>query len=218
MCIQIIHNFTFRLVQIFQVQLRKQWRDPGDEIRERHIRTANSWTQITWNWTVTKLICYTLVQWWRHLIILSIPTRENCFKTNPLEWDDNTDNTVSPACVCYQWERCGTSAANLITYATAQSQITDFSRLSSVRFGMVTVLSFVWPRSLLLCPFHKKLRLIWKKKSFGFCQTDNPQFSFIMYCYTYRQLTCRNLEVSEFSFLPKSTKRKSLVIRNWDSP
>ena len=34
----------------------------------------------------------------------------------------------------------------------------------------------------LLCPFHKKLR-IWWKKSLGFCQTDNPRFRCIMYCY-----------------------------------
>ena len=39
-----------------------------------------------------------------------------------------------------------------------------------------------------------------------------------MYCYTYRQFACRNLEVSEFNFLRKSTKRKSLVIRTCDVP
>ena len=66
--------------------------------------------------------------------------------------------------------------------------------------------SLVWSLNLLLRPFHKKQR-IWEK-SFGFCQTDNLQCSFIVYCYTYRQLTCRNLEVSEFTFLRKSTKRK----------
>ena len=33
------------------------------------------------------------------------------------------------------------------------------------------------------------------------------------YTYSYRQLTYRNLEVNKFSFLRKSTKRKSLVIR-----
>ena len=32
----------------------------------------------------------------------------------------------------------------------AQFQITDFSRFGSVWFGMVKVLSFVWPRSRLL--------------------------------------------------------------------
>ena len=51
-------------------------------------------------------------------------------------------------------------------------QITYFSRFGSVWFAMVTVLSIVWPRSLLLCPFHKKLR-IWEE-FFGFSQTDNP--------------------------------------------
>ena len=68
----------------------------------------------------------------------------------------------------------------------------------SVWFGMVLVgHSFIncLASESLLCPFHKKLR-IWWKKSFGFCQTDNPRFSFIMYCYTYRQLTCKNLLVS----------------------
>ena len=85
-----------------------------------------------------------------------------------------------------------------------------------VWFGMVTVLFIVWPRSLLLGPFHKKTENL--REAFGFCRSDNPQFSFIMYCYTYRRLTCRNLEVSEFSFLRKSTKtkRKSLVIRTFD--
>ena len=43
-----------------------------------------------------------------------------------------------------------------------------------------------------------------------FYQADNLWFSFSMYCYTYRQLTLRNLEFSEFSFLCTSTKRKSL--------
>ena len=54
-----------------------------------------------------------------------------------------------------------------------------------VRFGMVTGLSIVWPRSLLFL-FHNKVRI--REKSFGFCQTDNTQISFIMHCYTYRQL------------------------------
>ena len=40
-----------------------------------------------------------------------------------------------------------------------------------------------------------------------FCQTDNPRFSCIMYCYRYPQLTRENLEVSEFSTLCKSTKK-----------
>ena len=39
---------------------------------------------------------------------------------------------------------------------------------------------------LLLCPFHQ-IMIIWEKMSFFFffffCQTDNPQFNFIMYCY-----------------------------------
>ena len=41
-----------------------------------------------------------------------------------------------------------------------------------------------------------------------FCQTDNLRFGFIMYCYwtalpvyTWRELTCRNLEVCEIQFL-----------------
>ena len=89
----------------------------------------------------------------------------------------------------------------------------------SVWFWLFTVLLIVWPQSLLLSPFHKKLR-IWWKKSFGFCQTDNPRFSCIMYsyCYRYRQVTHKNMEVSEFSTLRKSTKRESLVIRTWDFP
>ena len=82
----------------------------------------------------------------------------------------------------------------------------------SVWFWLVTVLLIVWSRSLLLCLFHEKLR-IWWMTSFGFCQRDNPQFSYTMYFYRYWQLTRKNLEASEFNSLRKSTKRKSLVIR-----
>ena len=46
-------------------------------------------------------------------------------------------------------------------------QITVLVRFGSVWFWLVTVILIVWPRSLLLCHFHKKLR-IWWKKSFGF--------------------------------------------------
>ena len=65
----------------------------------------------------------------------------------------------------------------------APFQITVLVRFSSVWFSLVTVLLIVYPRSLLLCPFHKKLR-IWWKKSFGVCQTVNPRSSFMMYCYS----------------------------------
>ena len=76
----------------------------------------------------------------------------------------------------------------------------------SVWFWLVTVLLIDWPLNLLLCPFHKKPR-IWWKKSFGFCQTDNPRFSCIMYCYRYRQLTRKNLKVvAEFRSIVKDTK------------
>ena len=46
--------------------------------------------------------------------ILLIPTHGNWFQTNPQEHelDDCTDNTVASG--CYQWERYGTSAVNLI--------------------------------------------------------------------------------------------------------
>ena len=86
------------------------------------------------------------------------------------------------------------------SWDSAQFHITVLVRLNSVWFWLVTVLLIVWPSSLLLCPFHKKLR-IWWKKSFGLCQTDNPRFICIMYCYRYRQLTRKNLEVGEFSSL-----------------
>ena len=99
----------------------------------------------------------------------------------------------------------------------ARFQITVLVRFGSVWFWLVTILLVVWPRSLLLCPYHKKLRTWWKK-SFAFCQTDTPRFSCIMYYYRYRQLTSKNLEESEFSTIRKSTKRKSLVIRPWDFP
>ena len=95
---------------------------------------------------------------------------------------------------------------------SAQFQITVLVHFDLVWFWLVTVLLIVWPQSLSLCPFHKKLR-IWWKKSFCFCQTDNPLFSCIMYSYGYRQLTSKNLGVSEFSTLRMSTKRKSLEMR-----
>ena len=41
---------------------------------------------------------------------------------------------------------------------SAPFQITVLDRFSSVWFSLVTVLLIVCPRSLLLCPFHKKLR------------------------------------------------------------
>ena len=90
---------------------------------------------------------------------------------------------------------------------TAPFQITVLVRFSSVWFSLVTVLLIVCPRSLLLCPFHKKLR-IWWKKSFGFCQTDNPRSSFMMYCYstdlnvyTWVELTYPNRQVFWIQFL-----------------
>ena len=82
----------------------------------------------------------------------------------------------------------------------AQFQITVSICFGSEWFWLVTALLIVWFRSLLLCPIHKKLR-IWWKKSFGFFPTDNPRLSCIMYCYSYRQITCKNLQVSEFSLL-----------------
>ena len=89
----------------------------------------------------------------------------------------------------------------------APFQITILVRFSSVWFSLVTVLLIVCPRSLLLCPFHKKLR-IWWKKSFGFCQTDNPRSSFMMYCYstdlnvyTWVELTYQNRQVFWIQFL-----------------
>ena len=49
--------------------------------------------------------------------------------------------------------------------------------------GWAMVLSFWGPNLLLLlCPFHKKM-IICEKMFLVFCQTDNPQLSFIMYCY-----------------------------------
>ena len=79
----------------------------------------------------------------------------------------------------------------------------------SIWFSMVLVGHgfIVCPRSLFLCPFHKKLR-IWWKKSFGFCQTDNPRSSFMMYCYstdlnvyTWVELTYQNRQVFWIQFL-----------------
>ena len=91
--------------------------------------------------------------------------------------------------------------------SSAPFQITVLVRFSSVWFSLVTVLLIVCPRSLLLCPFHKKLR-IWWKKSFGSCQTDNPRSSFMMYCYstdlnvyTWVELNYQNRQVFWIQFL-----------------
>ena len=55
---------------------------------------------------------------------------------------------------------CRNTGNNIFaTYDTAQFQITDFPRFGSVRLDMITVLSIVWPQSLLWCPFHKKLSI-----------------------------------------------------------
>ena len=98
---------------------------------------------------------------------------------------------------CYR-ALCSCRCSSIHNKNIAQFQKTV---LVSFWFGMVLVgQGFIncLPRSLLLCPFHKKLR-IWWKKFFGFCQTDNPRFRCIVYCYIYCQLIRKNLEVSEFS-------------------
>ena len=55
----------------------------------------------------------------------------------------------------------------VVALDNAQFQIMDFTWFGLLWFS--TVLSIVWPRSLLLCLFHKKLR-IWKKKLLGFAK------------------------------------------------
>ena len=84
-----------------------------------------------------------------------------------------------------------------------------------VRFSMVTVLSIVWPQSLLLCPFHKKLR-IWEE-SFGFCQTIICDL--VSWCIA---IHIDNLLVEIWKWIQfeirKSTNKKSLVILTWDFP
>ena len=97
------------------------------------------------------------------------------------------------------------SNENIHRTVIAWFQITVLVRFGPVWFWLVTVSLIVWPRSLLLCPFHKKLR-IWWKKSFGFCQTDNPRFSCIMYCYRYRQLTSKNLEVNSVPYISQQRR------------
>ena len=95
----------------------------------------------------------------------------------------------------------------------ARFQITVLVRSCSVWFWLVKVLLIVWPRSLLLCPFQKKLR-IWWRKSFGFCQTDNPRFSCIMYCCRYRQLKGvlhPDTKISMFCLFSPSSRRKSIL-------
>ena len=97
--------------------------------------------------------------------------------------------------------------------------VTNFSQLGSIwsRFYQLALDSFVCVCGVgvwgCVCVFIYKTPRSLEKNPFGFCQTDNLQFSFTVYCYIYGQLTCLYLEVSEFRFLRyKSTKRISLVI------
>ena len=75
----------------------------------------------------------------------------------------------------------------------------------------------VHPYSQIYCCLFRKQLIISERMSLVLCQTDNLQFSFIMYhywrvlsVYTCQELTWQNLEVSEFSFLRKSTKKEVL--------
>ena len=68
-----------------------------------------------------------------------------------------------------------------------------------------------------VCPFHKKL-VICRKMSFFFSQTDNSRLVIHhvlllnkLICLYMSRIYLTNLEVTEFSFLRKSTKRKSLI-------
>ena len=60
---------------------------------------------------------YTLVQWWRHFIILLyqhvVIGSEQTNHQPEHESDDREGDTVTSLCVCNQWERYGTSAQNL---------------------------------------------------------------------------------------------------------
>ena len=50
--------------------------------------------------------------------------------------------------------------------------------------GLAMVLSIVWSRIFLLCPFHILFTRNWLWEDvLVFCQTDTPRFSLIMYCY-----------------------------------
>ena len=148
----------------------------------------------------TTLLLFTLYV--IHFLIISV-------KATSFPRHSNRINTVFSVLVI-RW------SCRFYLQPNARFQITVLVRFGSVWFWLVTVLLIVWPRSLLLRPFHK-LR-IWWKKSVSFCQTDSPRFSCTMYCYRYPQLTRKNLEVSELSSLSKSTKRKSLVILTWEFP
>ena len=60
--------------------------------------------------------------------------------------------------LCYLMRQI-TKDLNSASETNARFQITVLVRFGSVWFWLVTVLLTVWPRNLLLCPFHKKLRI-----------------------------------------------------------
>ena len=75
---------------------------------------------------------------------------------------------------------CVTTPSN--TEFVAQFQITDFSWFGSVwsRFYQLFDLGV-----FCCAPLIRNLKS--ERSPSGFCQTDNPRFSFTMSCYTYRQ-------------------------------
>ena len=86
-------------------------------------------------------------------------------------------------------------------------QVISSSCFEPITFGQTMTSFFVLNLTILLCPFHKEL-IIWENMSFGFGQTYiNSIFHFIVYSFIHRQLTRKNLQVSEFSSLHKLTKR-----------
>ena len=119
---------------------------------------------------------YTYLAALTHIVYIGPSITNSSIKAAPRDTTASCNSNSAPV---------GAPCNQLRKY-TAQFQIMVLVRFGSV--WLVTVLLIVWHRSLLLCPFHKKLR-IWWKKSFSFCQTDNPRFSCNMYCYRYRQLT-----------------------------
>ena len=74
-------------------------------------------------------------------------------------------------------------------------------------FGLAMVLSIVWPR-IYCCVLFVRNCLFERTCSWLFSKQIIRVFLSV---YTCRKLTWRNLEASEFSFLPKSTKKKSLI-------
>ena len=94
--------------------------------------------------------------------------------------------------------RLGEHLACHYMWHITQFQITGFYRFGSVWFGMVTVLLTVWLWVFCRVLFTGNLK--YERNPSVFVKQIIRDLV-PSYCYTYRQLTCRNLEVNSVSYV-----------------